>query len=228
MDDSNPDELRWDLGSFEPGDAGLAGFRVVVDDPLPSGLVLENAATLSSSECSVASELVIHTTFIEGPDLIVDDIALNQECPEAGDDVSFDVTIRNVGSDDAPDPFWVEIYVKPWPSEPPDGPSDHDQGACVGDCSEPRLNYLQLLPELSKDGTYVVPFGDVDPLTFPAEGKYDVYVQVDVYDEDDPASYPDWGRHAEEDEGNNIGHMTVTTCGVPPIFMPIVLSGTSP
>ena len=33
---------------------------------------------------------------------------------------------------------------------------------------------------------------------------------------------------AEEDESNNIGHMTVTTCGVPPIFMPIVLSGTGP
>jgi uncharacterized repeat protein (TIGR01451 family) len=227
-DDSNPQEMRWDLGTVNPDDSGVVGFAVMVDDPLPGGYVLENDAWLSSSECAVVSDLVVHTTFIEGPDLIVDDITLNEDCPEAGDDVSFDVIVRNVGTGDAPDPFWVEIYVKPWPSEEPDGPSDHDQGYCVGDCSQPRLNYIEYLPALNEGGQYLVTFGDTQPLIFPAEGKYDIYVQADVYDEDDPASYPDWGRHAEEDESNNIGHMTVTTCGVPPIFMPIVLSGTGP
>ena len=120
----------------------------------------------------------------------------------------------------------MELYIKAQPSDPPAGPSDHNEGYCLNNCAMLRLNYVQQLSELAQGDTYVVPFSGDDVL-FQSEGDYDIYVQVDMAF-DAPEYHALWGRHPEEDETNNIGHISLSTCGEPPpsgppiIYMPML------
>lgn len=216
--------LAWDLGTVNPNSGGVAGFAVVVDDPMPGGFGIDNIANLTSNECSVLSNHTVHTTVIEGPDLVIDEITIVPDCPDPGDAVTYYVTVRNQGTEDATEPFWVEIYVKDQPSNPPVGPSDHDYGYCLDGCTITRTQYVELLPPLAKDETYVAPFDD-EGLIYPTGGPFDIYAQVDVAF-DGEEYHPDWGSIPEEDESNNIGQ--AVGCGRPRIYLPVIQRAPSP
>ena len=197
--DANPQVLQWDLGTIAPGESGEVGYSVVISDPLPGGILIENTANIYSNDGpNRTSDQVTHTVVIEGPDFVIDEITVSPECPEAGQPLDFQVTVRNQGTHEALEPFWVELYIKAQPSEPPSGPSDHDEGYCLNNCGTLRDNYVELPPGLAPGQTYIVPFSGND-LLFQSEGDYDVYAQVDMAF-DAPEYNALWGRHPEEDE----------------------------
>jgi uncharacterized repeat protein (TIGR01451 family) len=216
--DSNAPDLRWNLGTLEPEDLGTVGYSVVLTDPLPGGWLIQNRASIDSNEGGLRySNWVTHTVVMQGPDFVVDEITIDPACPSPGEPVTCQVTVRNQGTYGATDPFWVELYVKPWPSDPPDGPEDHYLGYCEDEgCTITRMAYIEQLPELGQGATYVVPFDD--GLTWPGPGPYDIYAQVDVAF--DGPEYRVWGAIAEEDETNNIGQ--ISPCHRPRVYLPMM------
>jgi hypothetical protein len=205
-------QLRWDLGQVDPGTGGKIGFSVIVSDSLPGGLVIENQGKVYSDNGPVRySDVVTHTTVIEGPDFVIDRISVSPQEPEAGELLDLTVTVRNQGALDADAPFWIELYIKPEGASAPAGPSDHIQGYCDVTCN--RIAYVQQLSELGAGDTYAVPYNE--GLSLPTDGVYEIYAQVDVF-------YNNlWGLHPEESETNNIAHIQVTTAGYePPVDPP--------
>jgi uncharacterized repeat protein (TIGR01451 family) len=216
--DSNAPDLRWNLGTLEADEHGTVGYSVVLTDPLPGGWLIENRASIDSNEGSLRySNWVTHTIVMQGPDFVVDGITIHPACPSPGDTVTYQVTVRNQGTYGATDPFWVELYVRPWPSDPPEGPEDHYLGYCEDEgCTITRIAYVEQLPELGQGATYVVPFDD--GLTWPGPGPYDIYAQVDVAF--DGPEYEAWGAIAEEDETNNIWQFS--PCHMPRVYLPMM------
>lgn len=216
--DSNAPDLRWNLNTLEPEEVGTVGYSVVLTDPLPGGWLIENTASIDSNEGSLRiSNPVTHTVVMQGPDFVIDEITIDPACPNPGDAVTYQVTVRNQGTYGATDPFWVELYVRPWPSSPPDGPEDHYQGYCEDeDCTVTRMAYVQQLAGLGQGATYVVPFDE--GLTWPSAGTYDIYAQADVAF--DGPEYRPWGAIAEEDETNNIAK--ISPCQRPHVYLPLM------
>jgi len=179
-----------------------------------------------------ASNLVQHTVVnppdVHLPDLTIDDIQWQPAEPWANTLTYFDVTVRNEGVIDLDGYFWVELYLKPFPSAPPQYPSDHDQGYCLNSCNDLRADYVQLVSGLLPAGTsFTVPFSGTQ-LLFPTGGYYDIYAQVDIAFSSAEFN-PYWGHIPEEREDNNMHHETVLVKGDGVegwfAFLPIIMKG---
>jgi uncharacterized repeat protein (TIGR01451 family) len=211
----------WYLGTLAPTTEGEIAVAVKLADRLPNHWLVTNQAELSNPAGDPYQAAVTHTVmngyfsgseFVKDPivDLTITDVHWEPSEPEAGEWPTFFATVVNSGTADALDPFWVELYIKPFPSDPPQRPNDHDRGYCLGDCTAPpyRRRYVEQVDGLAIDGSTVVRlenlYEDVSP-DFPAVGAYDIYVQVDV-SFDDPIYHPYWGYYPEDYENNNIWH----------------------
>jgi uncharacterized repeat protein (TIGR01451 family) len=203
-DDSDPDELAWDVGDLAPGGNGTAGFAVTVDN-VPGGLAIENSFQADSLQTdpqqSNKVKLITHRL---APDFVVTKIEPVPSDPAPGESFNLFVTVKNVGSRDADaGDFWVEVYLRPRPSTAPAGPSDHSFGMCSNQpCSPPyRYEYVEGLTSLGAGASFPLQFSG---LVLPGSGHYDVWAQADIsFDGDDPR----WGRYLEEKESNNMNRI---------------------
>jgi uncharacterized repeat protein (TIGR01451 family) len=218
----------WDLGPLSSGDKGSIEVVVQLTNTLPSNWIITNRAGVASPEGAPAYSPVITHVVMNPPgthlvDLVASDIYLDPATPKPGQAVDFYATISNEGTLDADQElgFWTALYIKPWPSNPPFGPSDHDQGYCLdSSCMVTRPDYVDYAGTLEQGKSKVASFKG-DQLVFPTEGTYDVYVQTDVAFDDPYWNYA-WGAYPEEDESNNIAHIVVTV-GRPKVYLPAVL-----
>jgi uncharacterized repeat protein (TIGR01451 family) len=219
----------WDLGSLRMDDKGSIEVVVQLTDTLPSNWIVTNQARVASPEGAPAYSPVITHMVMNPPgtplvDLAVGDLRVDPAEPKPGTPVRFYVTLSNEGTLDAMTYFWTGLYIKPWPSVPPSGPSDHDQGYCLNGCTITRTEYIDYAGTLLQ-GQSMERLFQGDQLIFATEGTYDVYVQTDLAFEnspDNPGYYnPAWGVYPEEDERNNIAHIVVTV-GKPKVYMPVV------
>jgi uncharacterized repeat protein (TIGR01451 family) len=230
----------WYLGELTPTWEGEITVAVRLAERLPNHWLVTNLANLSNPAGDPYQAVVTHTVmnghfdgseFVPDPivDLAITDVHWVPSEPGAGEWPTFFATIVNSGTADAPDPFWVELYIKPSPSDPPQWPNDHDRGYCLGDCAAPpyRRRYVEQIPDgLASDGSTVVTFENlyenVSP-DFPAIGAYDIYVQVDV-SFSDPAFHPYWGFYPEDYESNNIwaGSLFIEQARA---YLPIIFRG---
>jgi uncharacterized repeat protein (TIGR01451 family) len=230
----------WYLGELTPTKGGEITASVRLTDRLPNHWLVTNRANLSNPAGDPYQAVVTHTVmnghfvgpeFVPDPilDLAITDVYWVPSEPGAGEWPTFFATIVNSGTADAPDPFWVELYIKPSPSDPPEWPNDHDQGYCLGDCTAPpyRRRYVEQISDgLAMDGSTVVRFENLDEDVspdFPAKGAYDIYVQVDV-SFSDPAYHPYWGFYPEDYETNNIwaGSLFIEQGRT---YLPVILRG---
>ncbi len=219
----------WHLGVLRPREAGEIEIVVELMDPLPNHWLVTNEASLFSPEGDpFHTPVLTHAVMnLVGPepapivDLIVTDVHLVPNHQWAGVWPDFHATVTNQGTANADVPFWVALYIKPQPSEPPQWPADHDRGYCLDGCATVRRRYVEQVPELAEGESRVVLFENLeeDPSPdFPAEGTYDIYVQVDVAFEGDNIY---WGVYPEDYEDNNIWHR-VLTLGPPTVYLPAV------
>ncbi len=230
----------WHLGTLAPTTEGEINVAVRLADRLPNHWLITNQAELSNPAGDPYQAAVTHiamnghfsgTEFVPDPivDLAIVDVHWAPTEPGAGEWPTFFATIVNSGTADAQDPFWVELYIKPSPSNPPTRPKDHDRGYCLGDCSTPpyRRRYVeQVVGGLAVDSSTVVRFENLheDPSPdFPGVGAYDIYVQVDV-SFSDPAYHPYWGFYAEDYENNNIWHGSLLI-GQSRRYLPVIYRG---
>jgi uncharacterized repeat protein (TIGR01451 family) len=153
-------------------------------------------------------------SILRAVDLAITDLVWEPAATVAGMWPTFCLTVTNIGNADLDAPpegevgFWVELYIKPSPSEPPEWPSDHDWGYCLDGCTITRTQYVRdfnqaLLVGEEAGGLCFEPQvpGDPTALDFPVAGTYDVYAQVDVAFEGDSLY---WGRYSEGNEDNNV------------------------
>ena len=224
--DPSPDEGNniWQLGALAPDDHGQIQIVVQLTGTLPNHWPVTNQASLSSPESPItSSDIVTHMVIYSGidlTDLSVEDIHWEPAEPEPNTPITFYATIVNSGTLDADKYFWAELYIKPHPSTPPLGPADHDHGYCLNNCSVLRPHYLYYVDNLAQGESKEVSFAG-DDLIFPAQGTYDVYVQIDVAF-DDPHYSRYWGVYAEEYEDNNIAHENATSAGPPSVYLPLI------
>lgn len=222
----------WDLGILSPRESGQIEISVRLTTSLPNNWPVTNQALIHSPEGDAEYTHVLTHVVMNPPgtplvDLTATGIHLQPASPEAGQPVDIIADIANIGSQDA-GAFWVELYVKPWPSEPPSGPADHEGGFFPIGGGTGRLEYTWNPSGLAS--------GMGASLTFPRPGygwsdqpfpqpctQYDIYVQVDVA-ANVPPDNAYWGQYAEADETNNLVHLTYTTpCDDGRVYLPMVM-----
>ncbi len=207
----------WHPATLGPSKSGEIQIVVQLADALPNNWPVTNQASLDCAEGEpYESDIVQHTVVnppdVHLPDLTIGDIQWQPAEPETNTLTSFNVTVRNEGVVDLDGYFWVELYLKPSPSDPPAYPSDHDQGYCLNGCNDLRADYVQLVSGLLPAGaSFSVPFSGAQ-LFFPTSGYYDIYAQADVAFSSAEFN-PYWGHIAEEREDNNIRHEIVLVRG---------------
>jgi uncharacterized repeat protein (TIGR01451 family) len=226
----------WNLGMLDGSQTGQIEIVVQLDEPMPNNWPVTNEASMSSLEGGLLGTPVLtHTVMnLDGTepasmvDFVVEGITWEPAEPRATSDVSFYATLTNQGTADAPEPFWVALYIKPQPSGAPQSPSDHDRGYCLYNCATLRPSYLSYVPQLDAGSSTQLAFENLEPDPgFPAVDCFDVYIQADVaFDSADYNFY--WGLYAEGDETNNILHQTIcieegpVDDGPPRVFLPII------
>ncbi|MGD8626553.1 MAG: hypothetical protein PVJ34_18585 [Anaerolineae bacterium] len=218
----------WVLGSLAPKQAGEIQVLVQVSDPMPNNWPVTNRAIIHSPEDEAEHTPIVTHTIVEPgivyPDLQVDSVRWEPSSTESCGLMDFYATISNPSTQPVTGGFWVSLYIKPWPSQPPEWPSDHDYGYCLDGCVTTRPSYIFYVSDLAAGTSTEVPFVNLqaDPNGFPGDGLYDVYVQVDVAFSG-PGYNNYWGALPEEDEFNNILDGGTLNCGGPPIiYMPVV------
>ena len=228
-------EYVWDLGPLGVTQGGEKTIVVRLADELPNNWLVSNRASLYSPErMPYHSEVITHTVMnYLGPnpkpmvDFSITDVHWSPSNPVSGTWPSFYATVVNAGTADATLPFWIALYIKPSPSDPPEWPSDHDRGYCLENCTKLRPQYVAYIRELGEGESAPVAFQylnqDVSP-DFPASNAYDLYLQVDVAFEDDN---PYWGIYPEDNEYNNLwqGYLYIPeTSNGPPwmVYLPIL------
>jgi hypothetical protein len=225
----------WQLGDVPPEASGDIQVMVKLADILPNHWPVSNEVELSfGGTAPPVTDVVTHMVLYGGValvDLRVDDIRWQPAVPAPGDQVKFYATITNQGTAAASQYFWVSLYIKPQPSSPPLGPSDHLGGYCLdAACTTPRPHFLAYVPSLAPGASVELSFADLeaDP-AFPASGAYDIYVQVDMAftDPANPDYYnPYWGHYPEDYEQNNLWYkaLIIPQAGPPRIYLPVVRS----
>jgi uncharacterized repeat protein (TIGR01451 family) len=224
----------WYFDNLRAGMSGTIQIRVQVSDPLPNHWILTNQAEMASAEGAAdLPPIVTHTVTntasgapVPMPDLIVENLWWEPTTPTPDSTFRFYATVANVGTA-AIDPSTavVELYIKPQPSSPPAGPSDHERGFCLNNCSTVRQNFVAWLVGLAPGERQTVSFQNLEPdPTFPSPGCYDIYVQVDTSFAA-PGYNPYWGYYAENYETNNLASGALCTEGSPMLYLPIIASG---
>jgi hypothetical protein len=211
----------WNLGELPSRGSGEVEITVKVNEPLPNNWLVSNQAALFSPEGEpFHTGVVTHTVMnlddgglpVDMVDLAITGLMWEPSTPPAGIWPRFCMTVTNVGTADAlplPDElgFWLSLYIKPNPSDPPLWPSDHDWGYCLDGCATVRPSYVAYVAQLPAGGQVqdvcFQPQAPTDPLApdYPAQGVYDVYAQVDLAFDGDNLY---WGRYAEDSEANNL------------------------
>ena len=237
----------YQLGDVPWGEGGTVPFEITVDSEVPPGTeyinnrveidypqmvdIWDNAIIDPIMDDNVY-ELSTELNLERQVDLVPIDLVWNPVAPEPGEWPEFCVTVVNSSTVHAIPPleqlvFWVELYIKPAPSDPPVWASEHDWGWCLGDeCPIQRDEYTadisQLLAGASREVCFQ-PQVPEDPLAldYPALGSYDVYVQVDVAF---GLASPTYGCFLEANEENNILHRTLLV-GASGYFLPLVSKG---
>jgi uncharacterized repeat protein (TIGR01451 family) len=213
----NTPEYTWDVGPLPPKASGQKTIVVQLNDPLPNHWVVTNQATLSSPQDDpYHSEVISHTVMnLTGGepepivDLAVTNVRWEPSEPLIGNWPKFYATVINSGTAGTLTDFWMALYIKPQPSDPPWGPADHDRGYCLNNCQQTRYNYLGYISSLELGQSKEVPFlylSDDPSPDFPGLGFYDVYAQVDVAFAADNAF---WGKLPEDYESNNIWYKSL-------------------
>jgi uncharacterized repeat protein (TIGR01451 family) len=173
-------------------------------------------------------------SILRAVDLAITDLVWEPAATVAGMWPTFCLTVTNIGNADLDAPpegevgFWVELYIKPSPSEPPQWPSDHDWGYCLDGCTITRTQYVRdfnqpLLVGEEAGGLCFEPQVPEDPtaLDFPVAGTYDVYAQVDVAFEGDSVY---WGRYSEGNEDNNVVQNSMVLINADyQVYLPLIL-----
>jgi uncharacterized repeat protein (TIGR01451 family) len=217
----------WHLGTLDPIEKGEINVTIELHDVLPSKWLVTNDVTLASpSGADWHTPLVTHVVTNPGlaqTDLLIEGFWLEPAAPELGEPVDVHAIIRNAGTLDASTYFWVSAYFKPMPSEQPLGPSDHDMGYCLNNCTTLRPQYLYYVDRLLVGETKEIVFKSAPGfyLSFPSDGFYDAYVQIDVAF-NDPHYNEYWGVHVEANEYNNIAHRRLLIGGSGAIYLPLV------
>jgi len=125
-----------------------------------------------------------------GRDLIVENIAL-----VSADPTIIEVTIRNIGSNSIPYPFWVDLYVDPNP--PPVQPNDlWNPPRCIYGVAWYVTTEVPAGGQLTLRTVNLDPAYSIWPEKLPA-GVHTFYAQVDAYGSS-------IGMIQEDNEGNNI------------------------
>ena len=99
-DNINGQTLTWDLGSLPAGAKGGILIKTQVGDDLRDGTIIHNAATISSTTTGTAKSNTWDITVLSSAVLTVDKAA-SIAAIGAGDTVTYDITVRNDGSDTA-------------------------------------------------------------------------------------------------------------------------------
>ncbi len=99
-DTINGQTLTWDLGSLPAGASGAILIKTQVGDDLRDGTIIHNAATISSTTTGTTRSNTWDVTVLSSAVLAVDK-ASSIAVIGAGDRVSYDITVRNEGSDEA-------------------------------------------------------------------------------------------------------------------------------
>ena len=223
----------WHPATLGPGEAQAIQIIVQLADALPSNWPVTNQVSLACAEggpydSNIVQHTVVNPPDVHLPDLTIDDIQWQPTQPVTNTPTDFEVTVRNQGVIDLNGYFWVELYIKPFPSDFPQYPSDHDQGYCLNGCNDLRPDYVQLVSGILPAGaSFTVPFSGAQ-LVFPASGYYDIYAQADVAFTSAEFN-PYWGHIPEETEDNNMLHKMVHirggggACQACRAFLPIIL-----
>jgi uncharacterized repeat protein (TIGR01451 family) len=215
----------WNLGNVPAGDSDDIEVIVQVADLLPNHWIISNEVDLSyESMTRPVTDVVTHMVVYDGialVDFVIDDIRWEPTIPAPGEQVRFYATITNQGTAAAGDYFCVSLYIKPQPSSPPLGPSDHIGGYCLdAACTTRRPHYLAWVPSLAPGASVELSFQDLewDPV-FPAIGTYDIYIQTDMSFDDEYYNLY-WGHYPEDYEQNNLRHEVLVIRQR--IYLPIV------
>jgi uncharacterized repeat protein (TIGR01451 family) len=99
-DTINGQTLSWDLGSVPAGASGAIVIKTQVGDDLREGTIIHNAATISSTTTGTTRSNTWDVTVLSSAVLAVDK-ASSIAAIGAGDSVTYDITVRNEGSDSA-------------------------------------------------------------------------------------------------------------------------------
>jgi hypothetical protein len=219
----------WDLGILSPRAGGQIEVVVQLASDLPNNWTVTNQAMIHSPEGDAEyTPILTHVVTNPAPlvDLAATGIHLQPANPEAGQPVNIIGDIASIGAQDA-GPFWVELYVKPAPSQPPSGPADHEGGFFPIGGGTGRLEYTWnpsgLASGLGASLTFPRPGYGWSDHPFPQEcTQYDIYVQIDVA-ANVPPDNAYWGQYPEADETNNLVHLTyMTPCDDGRVYLPIV------
>lgn len=238
----------YQVGDVERQSSGIATFQVRVNDEVPLNTShITNQVTIDYPPMVDAWDRAIVDPFTEDNeyefnnpldilamvDLTITDPVWEPAIAPVGTWPRFCTSVTNIGNADALPlqadglGFWVELYIKPSPSDPPEWPSDHAWGYCLDDCTTLRPSYVgyidQLLAGEEPREVCFEPVAPEDPLAldYPAEGTYDVYVQVDVAFLGDDLHL---GRYSEGDEMNNLVQSSMAVIPYDwAIYLPVVL-----
>ncbi len=242
--DSNA--YTYQLGNVPWGEGGTVPFEVVVNSEVPPNTThITNEVKIDYPPMIDAYDQTIVDPFTEDNEYKFSNPLGLQVDLTIGDPVwpamslegmwpQICISVINTGAANALQGFWVELYIKPAPSEPPQWPSDHDWGYCLYD-SDPECTTLhrpsyvgyidQLLAGEDPREVCLIPEAPVDPLApdYPAVGTYDVYAQVDVAFAGDDLYL---GRYSEGNETNNLAQGTLTVMpSDTSIYLPVILRG---
>ena len=99
-DNVNGQTLTWDLGSLPAGAKGGILIKTQVGDDLRDGTIIHNAATISSTTTGTTKSNTWDVTVLSSAVLTVDKAA-SIGAIGAGETVTYDITVRNEGSDSA-------------------------------------------------------------------------------------------------------------------------------
>ncbi len=247
--DGMSNQYTYQLGDVPRDGQGTASFRVRVNDEVPPDTYyITNTVQIDFPPMLDARDNTIEDPFTDdneylfsnplsierAVDLVITDLVWEPTTTITGMWPQFFVTVTNIGTADAHPlaadglGFWVELYIKPSPSEPPQAPWDHDRGFALDEDGTIvwRQEYVDEVNQLPAGTPIQVSFPALDQEPspdFPAAGTYDIYAQVDVAI---GASDPYWGRYAEGNEENNVAQATMVVVDFDPkyyLYLPVIL-----
>jgi uncharacterized repeat protein (TIGR01451 family) len=99
-DTINGRTLGWDLGSVPAGGNGSVLIKTQVGDDLREGTIIHNSASITSSTTGASQSNDWDVTVLSSAVLTVEK-ATSVATIGAGDSITYDITVRNEGSDDA-------------------------------------------------------------------------------------------------------------------------------
>jgi uncharacterized repeat protein (TIGR01451 family) len=245
-----PDQYTYALGDLGPGESGQVTFTLELATSIPDTVMLiSNTAEIGHATAELAFETDAsnnHSTdldILHGSDLVVLGVEVSPPQPQAGQPITFAVTVRNQGDDatvNAMGTGWfpVDLYLKGSSFDPAGPPGtvyspavfDHYGSYCgdYADCVQIRPEYFVYATGLNGNEETTLQF----TVIVPQADNYELYVQVDTSFTGPSVEEPwghDYGTVLEAIETNNIysyGVVQVEMSGsASMIYLPLILKG---